>query len=221
MKKFLILLKKFSFKKIILLLLLLSVYVFINAYSYVSKVSSNLQSSVFRLHVIANSDSIEDQNLKYKVRDNLIEYMNSICSNSSSKEETMQIVNDNISNFTDIVNKTVQENGFSYSASLEIGNFEFPTKTYADISFPAGFYDGIKIKLGKSEGQNWWCVLYPSLCFVDVTSGIVPDDSKEELQETLSEEEYRIISDTSNSTINFKFKLIEFFAKNKLLTAKH
>lgn len=69
------------------------------------------------------------------------------------------------------------------------------------------------------HGENWWCVLYPSLCFVDVTNGIVPDKSKEDLKESLSQEEYAVISENENSTINFKFKLIELFAKNKLIVA--
>lgn len=209
--------KKINFKKWLLLLLLLCIYIFINAYFYCSQLSKDLQSSVFRLHIIANSDSSQDQELKYKVRDNIINYMNYICKNSTSKEETIEIVNNNISNFTKIANNTIKENGFSYPATVEIGNFKFPTKNYADISFPAGFYDGLKIELGKAEGQNWWCVLYPSLCFVDTTSGFVPYESKENLQESLSAEEYEIISNNNNPTISFKFKLIEFFAKNNLL----
>lgn len=209
-----------KFKVVVLLILLLSLYIFINAYCYVNQVSCDLQESVFRLHVIANSNSVEDQNLKYLVRDNLIQYMNSICSNSNSKEETMETVSNHISEFTKIANQTIQENGFSYHASVEVGNFEFPTKVYADISFPAGYYDALKVKLGDSEGQNWWCVLYPALCFVDVTSGVVPDESKEMLEDSLTDEEYHIISDSDSESINFKFKLIEFFTEKHLLTAK-
>ena len=147
--------------------------------------------------------------------------MNSICGNCSSKQETIEVVSKNLSNFTNIANKTIADNGFSYQASVELGNFEFPTKNYADISFPSGYYDALKVKLGNSEGQNWWCVLYPSLCFIDVTSGFVPDESKETLKENLNEEEYQIISDTDRPSINFKFRLIEFFTENNLLTAKN
>lgn len=210
-----------KFKITLLLLLLFSLYLYINAFSYATQVSNDLQKSVFRLHVIANSDSKEDQNLKYIVRDNLINYMNSICNHCSSKEETIDIVAKHLSDFTNIANQTIADNGFSYQASVELGNFEFPTKNYADISFPSGYYDALKVKLGNSKGQNWWCVLYPSLCFIDVTSGIVPDESKETLKENLNEEEYQIISDTDNPSINFKFKLIEFFTQNNLLTAKN
>lgn len=210
-----------KFKATILLFLLFSLYIFINAFLYVNQVSYDLQQSVFRLHVIANSDSKEDQNLKYIVRDNLIQYMNSICSNSTSKNETIEIVSHHLSDFENIANQTIKDNGFSYNANVEIGNFEFPTKEYADISFPSGYYDALKVKIGNSQGQNWWCVLYPALCFIDVTSGIVPDESKEKLQQNLSDEEYQIISDTDIPEINFKFKLIEFFNENHILTAKN
>ena len=208
-------------KFFILLVFLLFLYIFISAYSYVNLISSDLRDNVFRLHVIANSDSEEDQNLKYVVKDNLIQYMNSICDNISSKEEAIQMVSTHLTDFTNIANSTIQENGFSYNADVEIGNFNFPTKTYADISFPSGYYDALKVKIGKAEGQNWWCVLYPSLCFVDVTSGILPEESKEDLQNNLTADEYQLISENSNPTINFKFKLIEFFMQKNLITAKN
>ena len=210
--------KKLKF--IILILFLLTLYIFISAYCYINQASFDLKNSVFRLHVIANSDSEEDQNLKYIVRDNLIEYMNTICQNSSSKEETIQIVTEHLSDFEDIANDTIKDNGFSYQAKVELGTFEFPTKTYGDISFPSGYYDALKIELGNAQGQNWWCVLYPSLCFVDVTSGIVPDESKNELENNLNNEEYKLISDTDDLSIQFKFKLIEFFNQKGLVTAQ-
>ncbi len=214
-------LKNKNFKLLIILLFLLCIYVFINAYFYVSNVSKDLQKSVFRLHVIANSNSIEDQKLKYTVRDNIIQYMETLCNNSSSKEETIDIVSNHLQDFTDIANNTIIENGFSYNATVSLGNFEFPTKTYGDISFPSGYYDALKIQLGNATGQNWWCVLYPSLCFIDVTSGIVPDNSKENLKENLNEEEYKLISENNNTPIQIKFKFIEFFTQNNIITAKN
>lgn len=202
------------------LIILLFFYVFISAYFYVSAISNDLSDTVFRLHVIANSNSDEDQNLKYIVRDSLINYMNTLCCNSSSKEETIRIVSEHLNDFENIANETIKENGFSYVATVEIGNFEFPTKSYADITFPAGFYDALRVKIGNANGKNWWCVLYPSLCFIDTTSGFLPDESKVDLQNTLSDEEYKIISDKDDMSINFKFKFIEFFNKNNLLMSK-
>ncbi len=208
-------------KKFIILSILFFLYVSISAFSYVNAVSCDLSKSVFRLHVIANSDSAEDQNLKYIVRDNIINYMKTLTENAKSKEETINLVSCHLSDFEDIANKTIKDNGFDYKAKVSIGNFNFPTKKYGDISFPAGYYDALKIQLGNSNGQNWWCVLYPSLCFIDISSGFVPEDSKETLESTLNEEEYKLISDTNNESIKIKFKLIELFNKNNLLTAKN
>lgn len=215
------LLKNKKIKMFIVLSFLLFLYVAISAFSYVNQATSDLSNSVFRLHVIANSDSLEDQNLKYIVRDNIINYMEQLCNNCTSKEETINLVSSHLDDFTNIANTTIHDNGFSYNATVELGNFEFPTKNYADISFPAGYYDALKIKLGNSSGQNWWCVLYPSLCFVNVSTGIVPEDSKEDLKESLNPEEYKLISDTNDFSINFKFKLIEFFTNNNIITAKN
>ena len=210
--------KKLKF--ILILTILFSIYVFVCAYSYVSAVSEDLSSSVFRLHILANSNSEEDQNLKYKVRDNLLEYMNEICANCSTKDEVIEIAQNNLENFKQIAKDTIISEGYSYDVSVEIGNFDFPTKTYGDISFPAGYYDALRVKIGNAEGQNWWCVMFPPLCFIDSTTGVVSDESKETLQENLSSENYQIISDTDNSSITFKFKLIELFENAGLITAK-
>lgn len=220
MKKFITIIKFPALKRFIIVLFLLILFIFVSAISYVSAVSNNISNSVFRLHVIANSDSKEDQNLKYIVRDELIEYMNNIAKDCSSKEEVISIAKNNISNFENIARKTIEENGYNYNITVEIGNFDFPTKSYGDITLPAGSYDSLRVKIGKAEGQNWWCVMFPPLCFVDVTSGVVPDESKQEMKDSMPEEEYSLISKTDNSEINFKFKLIEFFENIKLMAKK-
>lgn len=197
-------------KRILLILFLFFIYFIVCAFSYVNAVSCDIQNSVFRLHVIANSDSEEDQNLKYIVRDKVLEYINSISYNASSKKDVIDLAKSNIDTIQEIAQKTVYENGYNYSVKLNIGNFAFPTKTYGDISFPAGFYDALKIEIGNANGKNWWCVMFPPLCFVDVTSGVVPDESKEIIRENLSEEEYNLLSEDSND-MNFKFKIVEVF----------
>lgn len=208
-------------KSVIILTILLCVYTFLCAYSYVQAISSDLSESVFRLHVIANSDSEEDQNLKYIVRDNLLQYMNEICKGCTSKEEAINLAKENLVAFEEIALNTIKEQGFDYTVNVTIGNFEFPTKTYGDISFPAGMYDALKVEIGEAQGQNWWCVMFPPLCFVDVSSGVVDESSKELLENEMSEEEFALISDSSNSDINFKFKLLELFSNSGLLTAKN
>ena len=207
-------------KNSLILLFLLFLYISISAISYVNAVSSDIENSVFRLHVIANSDTKEDQDLKYKVRDNLIEYMNSLCKDVTSKEEAIKISKLHEEDFLNIASNTIKENGYSYPVTIEFGNFSFPTKDYGDISLPAGYYDALRVKIGEAKGQNWWCVMFPPLCFVNVSSGIVPEDSKELIKQELNDEEYSIVTKEDNSNIQFKIGLIEWFMNNDLLTAK-
>ena len=220
MKKILSFIKNPKVKMVIILSFLLFIYTSICAISYAQNISTDIADNVFRLHVIANSDSKEDQDLKYIVRDNLLSYMNEICSNCETKQEAINIVTENKDKFEEIAKSTIKEQGFSYDVKINIGNFEFPTKNYGDISLPAGYYDALRVEIGEAKGQNWWCVMFPPLCFVDVTSGVVPEESKEVMEENLSEEEFALVSDSSNDELQFKFKLIEFFQEHGLLTAK-
>lgn len=219
MKNIFLFFKNSKVKMVIILSFLLFIYTTICAMSYAQSVSSDIAESVFRLHVIANSDSQEDQNLKYVVRDNLLSYMNEICKNTKNKEEAIKIAKQHENDFKQIALQTIREQGFSYDVNVRIGNFEFPTKHYGDISLPAGFYDALRVEIGEAKGQNWWCVMFPPLCFVDVSSGIVPEESKELMQDNLNEEEFALVSD-HNTEIQFKFKLLEFFTNSGLITAK-
>lgn len=208
-----------NFKKILIIFLLFIIYILFSITSYANAVSKDISHSVFRLHVIANSDSEEDQNLKYKVRDALISYMNSISENITSKEEAIKIANENKDEFYNIAKKVISDNGFNYDINIEIGNFSFPSKTYGDIALPAGFYDALKVKIGSASGQNWWCVMFPSLCFVDISEGIVPEESKENLEINLQDEDYNLIS-SDNIEYKIKFKLVELFENAKIIMAK-
>lgn len=197
-----------KFKRFLILTLLLILYILISAISYTNAVCEDIANTVFRLHVIANSDTDEDQNLKYLVRDNIISYINNISSNATSKEENMKIAQEHIKDLEKIALDTVQSNGYNYSVKVQIGNFAFPSKKYGDIILPPGYYDALKVKIGEAKGRNWWCVMFPPLCFVDVSTGVVPDESKETMKENLSEEEYALISQGSND-IKVKFKIVE------------
>ena len=180
MKKILNFIKNPKVKMVTILSFLLFAYTSICAISYAQNVSTDIADSVFRLHVIANSDSKEDQNLKYIVRDNLLSYMKEICSDCTNKEEAIRIVQEHSKDFEQIAKNTITEQGYSYDVKINIGNFEFPTKTYGDISLPAGYYDALRVEIGEAKGQNWWCVMFPPLmlcrCLLLV---IVPEESKE------------------------------------------
>ena len=204
--------KKLNF--IFILTILVFIYIALLSFNYSKAISSNLSDSVFRLHIIANSDSSADQELKLKVRDKIIEYMNTLTSNSSDKKDVISMVNNHLDSFKEIALNTIKENGYNYDVNIEIGNFHFPTKSYGDISFPAGNYDALKIEIGDAIGQNWWCVLFPPLCFLNSSTGVVPDDSKNTLKENINSESYEIISEgnksKNTSDIKIKFKIIEF-----------
>lgn len=212
MKKF----KRLKIGRIFVILTLLSIFILISAISYVDAVSNNIADSVFRLHVIANSDSEEDQKLKLKVRDELLSYMNIISKDSTNKQEAMKIANEHKKEFTQIAEKVIKENGYDYTVNIQVGKADFPTKYYGDITLPAGTYDALKVQIGDAKGQNWWCVMFPPLCFVDVSTGIVPDNSKQELKQSLDDEEYDLISKTDDNEISFKFKIVELFQNWRL-----
>lgn len=220
MKKIYNLFKNPKVKMVIILSFLVFIYTSICAISYSQNISTDIANNVFRLHVIANSDSQEDQNLKYIVRDNLLKYMNELCANCTSKQEAIDLARKNEIQFKKIALETIKEQGYNYDININIGNFEFPTKNYGDISLPAGYYDALRVEIGEAKGQNWWCVMFPPLCFVDISSGVIPEESKELLENNLSEEEFALVSDNSNSQLQFKFKLLEFFNDNGLITAK-
>ena len=193
-------------KYIFILITLFIIYTCICAFSYTNAVFSNISNNVFRLHVIAASDSQDDQALKYIVRDNVLKHVNEITKNLESKEQIIKTVSSNREKIKEIAEETIKLNGYNYSVEVEVGNFNFPTKTYGDVSFPTGNYDALRIKIGEANGQNWWCVMFPPLCFVDISSGFLSEDSKNILEENLSQEEYNLVS---NENYTVKFKIVE------------
>ena len=197
--------------KIIIIISLFILFLFITAKSYANTVSTELSNNIFRLHIIANSDTEDDQELKLKVRDEIIEYMENLTENCETKDEVISLVNENIDEFYNIAQSIISDNGYNYQINIEIGNFYFPTKVYGNISLPSGFYDALKIEIGEAKGENWWCSLFPPLCFTDISSGIIDEEADETLQNNLDDEEYSIITDNSNN-YQIKFKILELFS---------
>lgn len=197
-----------KFKHLLAIFLLLVIFLIFNIFSYSNKVFAGLQNNIFRLHILANSDSEADQALKLAVRDSVIEYMKTINNTSFTKEETIQNVNSHLEDLQKIAEDKIHELGYNYSVSLEVGNFYFPTKYYGNISLPAGNYDALKINIGEAQGQNWWCSLFPPLCFIDISSGYLEDEDKEILEENLTEEEFALVS-SSSPDVKLKFKIVE------------
>lgn len=196
-----------SKKSIIIIIFLFLIYFIFYSISYSYSISQELEETVFRLHIIANSDSKEDQELKLHVRDNVIEYLNQF--SFSSKEDLIKFLNENTSKIENVVQKSINEKGYSYPFSIEICNSFFPKKEYNNIDLPSGKYDGLKIKIGNSNGKNWWCVLFPPMCLIDSTTCKLPEESNLVLEESISEETYSTIS-SNTKPYTFKFKIVDF-----------
>lgn len=157
------------------------------------EVQEGIAGKIFRLHVVANSDKKEDQELKMDVKKTVVDYLSQNLGAEADLEETREYVLGNLSEIEQAALRTIKEQGKSYPVSAAVEKTYFPDKTYGDCTFPAGEYEALNIRIGKGKGKNWWCVLYPSLCFIDDTWGVVSREKKEELQEVLTKEEFRTI----------------------------
>ena len=173
------------------------------------ELQKGIAQELIRFHVRANSDSESDQNLKLMVKDSVITYLEPKLSKSGSIDETRQILNSNMDVIHDLAVQTLVKNGSDYSVKVYFEESYFPMKTYGDITLPPGDYEAFRIDIGESEGKNWWCVLYPPLCFVDATHGSLPDSSKDKLKNILTDDEYKAITTTTNCN-EFRFKYLTF-----------
>ena len=167
------------------------------------EMQGELAKQVFRFHVLANSDSKEDQALKMKVKEAIIAYMKQ--PESDSVDTTKKWAGENLLQIEEVAERIIAEEGYDYSVKAEVTTCDFPDKTYGDITFPAGEYEALRIEIGQAEGQNWWCVLYPNLCFIDAVHAVVPDEGKEDLKEVLEEDTYEMV------TTRTRFKIGWFF----------
>lgn len=150
----------------------------------------NVTQEVIRFHVRANSDSAEDQVLKLLVRDAILEELGPELSEAESKEEAREIMEANLPKIEEIGAEVIKEAGYDYEINAYLTVEDFPIKEYGDLRFPAGEYEALRVDIGEEKGANWWCVMYPGLCFIDATGGIVSEDGKEELRQLLTPEEY-------------------------------
>lgn len=161
----------------------------------------DIQNEVFRLHILANSDSEDDQKLKLYVRDGLLEYTEGLFKNCKNKEQSEQTALENIDNIKQKAQTLVYEYGYNYPVDAYITNMSFNTRVYDDFTLPAGNYDALRIVIGEGEGHNWWCVIYPALC--------VPSAEGDELNSVLNEDEQDIINESEHYEV--KFKIVEIF----------
>ena len=173
--------------------------------------AGRIRENVLRFHVIGDSNRREDQELKLQVRSLLLkEIEKGTDGQASSKEALTSYINLHKSELEKAADDFIHSRGFDYESSIEVGVSHFPTKSYGDMLFPAGDYDAVRVILGTGKGRNWWCVLYPSLCFVSDTAAVVPDSSKAQLAGMLAEEDYSSLF-ASHPDIQISFRLSEWW----------
>ena len=165
---------------------------------------SDISDSVFRLHILANSDSEADQNLKLKVRDRLLEYSQTLFEKAKTKEEAEMLIADRLQELADVASSEIAQNGFEYPVRAEITRMYFTTRHYENYTLPSGTYDALRVTIGEGKGHNWWCVMFPSLCInTDV-------DGDRKTKEALGEQEYDVVK---NEKREYKFFIVELFEK--------
>ena len=171
---------------------------------------SDIRERVFRLHILANSDSKSDQELKLKVRDRLLLEGLEIFGESENLQETISLANENLNRFCAVATDELQKNGCDYKVSAEVSPCYFNTRTYdsapCSATLPAGIYTALQIKIGRAKGKNWWCVMYPSLCI---------SSSAQKVEDVLPNDETKIVENKDKYIV--KFKVVEWFEAIKSL----
>lgn len=181
-----------------------------------SDIQQSIADRIVRFHVISASDSEYEQGLKLLVKNAVLEMLSDELKDADSKEQTLERLTELTPDILKLVRGVLMQNGSSASVSASVTECYFPIKVYGDLTLPAGNYTAFRLVIGEGKGTNWWCVLYPRLCFVDATYGIVPDESKAEFKALLSEDEYNTVF---GQKVVYRFKILKFL--NKYMTAKN
>ena len=171
----------------------------------------NISRDVFRLHILANSDSDHDQSVKLKVRDRVLEYSKGLFESAKSKQEAESLVSNNLDNITRVAQSELIDLGCDQTVKAEIKKMYFTTRYYDSYTLPSGMYDALRITIGSGKGHNWWCVMYPSIC----VSAAAEQDEK--AKQALDDDEYEIIK---NEKYSYKFKVVELFEMMKTIFEK-
>lgn len=172
----------------------------------------SIASKILRFHVLANSDSDADQAVKEEVRDAVGVYLGPLLQDAENVEETKQIIEENMEQIVSVAKDTLTEHGYAYDVKAQIARADFPEKTYGAYTFPKGEYEALQIVIGEGKGQNWWCVLYPNMCFRGSVFEVVEEEAKEALREVLSPWEYADVFDSGEVEVRFKF--LDFFKRD-------
>ncbi|MEZ0536744.1 stage II sporulation protein R [Caldicellulosiruptoraceae bacterium PP1] len=184
-------------KTAMLISIIISLFIFILTYiildtASIDNLQKDLSKNCVRLHIIANSNKASDQKIKLYVRDNLIDYINTNFDLTQGKQQILDEIIKHKEDIERFIKKVLEKKGIAIPVKLLVTKAEFPNRIYDGFLFPAGAYDAVKIELGEAKGKNWWCVIFPPLCFVDETKVELPDSAKNELKKELSKSEYKL-----------------------------
>ena len=183
--------------------------------------ANQLADKLIRLHVIANSNSPEDQELKLKVRDAINSALSSKFQNIDDITESRRFIKETLAQIEEIAREEIRKNGKEYDVKASFGKYLFPAKTYGYLTLPAGEYEALRVIIGSGKGANWWCVLFPPLCFVDITQGECEDEVTLAMSRVFTEQEIEAIKtykSNNDMPIEIRFKVQELWqeAKGKL-----
>ena len=179
---------------------------FAGAFRYRSRrLQEGMAERILRFHVIANSDTATDQELKLKVRDTIGQFLGKELDGAGNLTECERAVKEKLSEIENCARKTIEEEGYHYTVKATVGDSDFPEKTYGSYTFPGGTYRALKVTIGEGAGQNWWCVMYPNLCFANSIYEVIDEDSDKKLQAVLTQDEYDEIMAEGKIRIGFKY----------------
>ncbi len=180
-------------------------------YSYAEETKRHIANSVLRLHVVANSDDAKDQELKLKVRDGVILAFGEIAENANGKNEALLSARQRVKEIEDAAIRVISDEGYCYPVAVNIGKTKFPTKHYGKLALPKGEYDAVNVIIGSGKGENWWCVMYPPLCFVDPVTAAASENMLKGLAGKIGDDSAKIICDSESSEVKIRFKILELF----------
>lgn len=195
---------------------------FMNIYINTDSNFSGIKNKIIRLHVVANSDSPDDQEIKLKVRDAVVSELSPAIKDLTDVNKVNAFITDNLDTIKKTAQKELEKLDKRFPIEIELGKYEFPTKVYGDFTFPGGEYQALNIKIGNGQGKNWWCVMFPPLCFVDIAQGVVSKNTIDELKEVLTEEEIEMLKSNRQEEIpvKLKFKIAEIYKMLNIKVAK-
>lgn len=193
-------------KKIEMAILTAFVFCVLMSFAGFDAQCSDIRDNVLRLHILANSDSKEDQQLKLCVRDKILETSEGLFDRVTNKEEAIKKAEENIELLQSAAEEEIARLGYDYPVTIEVGESDFNTRVYENVTLPAGRYMAVRVLIGQAEGKNWWCVMFPTMCIpaasqVDEMSAVLPEDEVEIVD---NENDYKI-----------GFKTVEWYEKIK------